>query len=337
MGTRRRSILAAASAFAVALLGTTAVAGPAVAATVPTSTVLPTLGGCCGAATAINDDEIVGYSFTAAAEVHAVVWHLGPPVTVQELGTLGGQFSKAFAVNAVGDVVGFSTLPDNTTIHAVLWRDGQPTDLGTLGGQGSSAAGINNNGDVVGSSNIADGTSHAFLWHAGRMTDLGTLPGGDGSGASGINDDGDVAGDSYPFPGHAVVWPHGTGTAVNLGTVPGDTVSGARAINNHGDIVGFSGTTTGPQRPVRWRDGRIIDLGTLDGNQGAAFAINDHGEIAGMVVVPVPGTLGVLHAALWRHGQAVDLGPGIATAIDSRGRRLAGWVPINFSTALYWS
>jgi probable HAF family extracellular repeat protein len=120
MGTRRRSILAAAGVFAAVLLSTTVVAGPAAAATVPTSTVLPTLGGCCGAATGINDDEIVGYSFTASGEVHAVVWRTGPTVTVQDLGTIGGQFSKAFAVNAVGDVAGFSTLPDNTAVHAVL-------------------------------------------------------------------------------------------------------------------------------------------------------------------------------------------------------------------------
>jgi probable HAF family extracellular repeat protein len=196
--------------------------------------------------------------------------------------------------------------------------------------------GLNNNGDVVGSSDTANGTTHAFRWHDGRMTDLGTLPGGGISFAYGINDDGDVVGENRSSTTtHAFLWHDGWMT--DLGTLPGGTVSGARAINNHGDIVGFSGTATGVQVPVRWHNGRITDLGTLDGTQGAAFAVNDHGEAAGMVVVPTPGTPGVLHAALWRHGQGVDLGTGVVTAIDSRGRRLAGWVPIMFSQALFWS
>jgi probable HAF family extracellular repeat protein len=54
-----------------------------------------------------------------------------------DLGTLGG-FSGAEAINAAGQVVGWS---DDVLgrQHAFLWEDGTMTDLGTLGGDGSAA------------------------------------------------------------------------------------------------------------------------------------------------------------------------------------------------------
>src|SRR5262245_35502446 len=50
----------------------------------------------------------------------------------EDLGTLGGNFSGATAINAKGEVVGAARLPDGTS-HAVLWDPGKPAqDLGTL-------------------------------------------------------------------------------------------------------------------------------------------------------------------------------------------------------------
>jgi len=97
--------------------------------------------------------------------------------------------------------------------------------------------------------------------------------------------------------------------------------------------VGLSGSATAIQRPVRWHDGRITDLGTLGGTDGLANAINDRGDVAGWA----DSADGRLHAAVWRRGRAaVDLGPDmIVNASDSHGR-LAGWVPIMNSQALFW-
>jgi probable HAF family extracellular repeat protein len=321
MGTRRRSILAAAGLLA-AFAATIAAAAPAVATTAPTRTTLPTLGGCCGVAQGMNGYEIVGYSFTASNEMHAVVWRTGRTVTVRDLGTIGGSFSAANAVNVHGDVAGYASLPGGTgfpNYHAVLWRHGKPVDLGTLGGDLSFASAVNSHGDVVGWSLTADGLQHAFRWHDGRMTDLGTLPGAFNSIANGVNDRGDVVGVS---DGHAVLWRGGT--VVDLG---GGSNSSAQAINNHGDIVGYGGS--GAQQPVRWHDGQVT---VLDAAGGVANAVNERGDAAGWS----SGADGHIHATVWRHGQAVDLGPDAqVNAIDNRGR-LAGWVPIMNSQALFW-
>jgi len=134
-------------------------------------------------------------------------------------------------------------------------------DIGALGGAVSYIAGnetghrqLNNRGIVAGTADISTPDpnvanpdlclnpdcflSHAFQWQNGVLTDLGTLAGFDNfSGANVINERGWIAGSSQ------------TGDL--------DPVTGGLA-----------------QHAVLWKDGEIIDLGTLGGNESGGFYIN---------------------------------------------------------------
>lgn len=70
----------------------------------------------------------------------------------------------------------------------------------------------------------------------------------------------------------------------------------------------------------------MTDLGTLGGRDSHAYAIDDHGRVAGESDVP-PGRLHAVgsHAVLWRDGRILDLGTlggteSRALGMDGRGR-----------------
>ena len=90
-----------------------------------------------------------------------------------DLGTLGGTNSQALALNALGQVVGWSELADGSQ-HAMLWDGTSLIDLNSFldpalvsdGWVLKEAAGINDHGAIVGTVinpllGINDG--HAFL------------------------------------------------------------------------------------------------------------------------------------------------------------------------------
>jgi probable HAF family extracellular repeat protein len=133
-----------------------------------------------GGANGINDrGQAVGGSGTChggpTQSPHALLWQGG---TLTDLGNLGGtRVNSGQDINNQGQVVGFATLPDNTTVHAFLWtEDDGMQDLGTLPGDVTTFGyGINGKGQVVGSSVDASGNPRAFLWQEGVITDLNTL------------------------------------------------------------------------------------------------------------------------------------------------------------------
>jgi probable HAF family extracellular repeat protein len=113
---------------------------------------------------------------------------------------------------------------------------------------------------------------------------------------------------------------------INLGTLSGGFNSFANAINASGAIVGTSeNAETDPLlgipecHPVLWKDGRIFDLGTLEGGyEGLALTSNKRGQVVGLAVNTVPdafpgfpiniqwGTQS--RAFLWENGKMQDLG-----------------------------
>ena len=87
-------------------------------------------------------------------------------VTVTDLGTLGGSYSYASAVNDSGQVVGYSGTAGSFASHAFSWtQKGGMVDLGTLGGSDgySSASAVNDSGQVVGSSSTAGAETQCVL------------------------------------------------------------------------------------------------------------------------------------------------------------------------------
>jgi probable HAF family extracellular repeat protein len=144
---------------------------------------------------------------------------------MRNLGSLGGTFGGANAINNRSQVVGQSNLAGDLTAHPFVWDHGKMRDLGTLGGTFANAEWLNDVGEVIGfSGTIGDESIHAFFWKYGKMIDLETLGGDNASNAVGINERSQVVGQSWFFDGqeltasHAFLWEKG-GPMIDLNTV----------------------------------------------------------------------------------------------------------------------
>jgi probable HAF family extracellular repeat protein len=212
---------------------------------------LGTLGGTDSAAFSINDrGQIAGISFTnttvnpatGVPTLDPFLWENG---TMLDLGTLGGTFGVAFALNNGGQVVGYSDLlGDNSGVHPFVWdRKAGMQDLGTLGGSTGVGAFINDAGDVVGGDSRADGSAGSFLWRHGVMTDLGNVGTYPGSQALGINSRRQIVGNLLDNIGNEIggfLWEDG-GPMVDLSTLippnPDLQLDHALYINDRGEIA----------------------------------------------------------------------------------------------------
>ncbi|MDO8682417.1 MAG: DUF3466 family protein [Armatimonadota bacterium] len=140
-----------------------------------------------------NAGQVVGWGYNS----HAFLWQIGLMLT-QDLGTLYGGNSEAYAINNIGQVVGVS---DN---HGFLWQNGLMQDIGFL----RVGYDINDIGQVVGWAGDAAGNNHPFLWQNGSIQFLDTLGGLKNSKAYAINNNGLIVGYSTDAAGnqHAVLW-----------------------------------------------------------------------------------------------------------------------------------
>jgi probable HAF family extracellular repeat protein len=182
--------------------------------------------------------------------------------------------------------------------------------------------------------------------------------------------------DPYAFAGpvvnYAFRWQDGIQT--NLGVLPENPTAGAQTpcfdcawsvfafwIADNGSVAGQSlhdalDPLTGSPVPlaVVWKDGKIVNLGTLGGNQSAASAVNDRGDVVGAALNLTPdpfpsrpfmfdyyfnffffGNATESHAFLWRNGTMQDLGtlggPDSAAFLVNQRGQVAGASDVDFS------
>jgi probable HAF family extracellular repeat protein len=219
--------------------------------------------------------------------------------TVINLGSLGG--TSCCGISAPGDVIindrgwvdGTSNLAGDLNFHPFLWINGQLRDLGTLGGPNASAGGMNDLGDVtvggadtttpdpLGENWCGFGTGlicRSFVWHNGRRMLVPTLGGNNG----------DVS------------------TITNAGLVLGFAETADHDVTCVSpQVLGFEAFVWDPDQS------KIRVLPPLPGDTAtAAFAINEHGDVAGFSGICGGGVVpaSALHAVIWKRGLPTDLG-----------------------------
>jgi len=242
---------------------------------------------------------------------------------VTDLGTLGGSFVFASAINNRGEVIGHSTTNGTAAMHAFIYSNGALKDLGTLGGTNSYGYAINDSGQAVGAAYLSNGQSHGFLYSNGVMSDLGTL-GGTGSDARAINNLGQIAGSAWTSNNAALhVYLLSGGVMNDLGTLGGQRAT-VYGLNDAGQIAGASWPASGSiWHAFLYNGGAMNDLGTLGGTSPYSYAYGINKD--GLVVGKTSTSASPEEAFVYQGGTMTDLGsldlPGsTAHAINSGGQ-----------------
>jgi len=234
-------------------------------------------------ANSINSfNQVVGFSGPALDTPKSRAFFWTKSTGMIDLGTLGGAYAQAFAINDSGFITGNwqlrSTVNDT---HAFLSPSPVGAgavgmrDLGTLGGSFSYGMAINARNHVVGYSTInkVDSRVHAFLFDGNVMKDLGSLAGTtsttleDQSVALGINSSSQVVGYSY-LPG---INPN-TDPAVQPGASPVQQVAFVWSLGVMRDL------------------NKLIGTATKTYHLNSATAINDKGQIVATALSKATGT-----------------------------------------------
>ena len=234
--------------------------------------------------------------------------------TISDLGTLGGDRSRAVSLNNSGAVVGSSQTADGNT-HGFYARNGVMIDLGTLGGKNSEASRISESGVIIGRAETADGTFHSFVsFNGSELWDLSAIDDrlkGRFSVAVGINGAGHVVGYVQTHTEHMAartrVFLFKDFRITDLGTFGGEDGVVA-AINDLGDIVGYYGLEPhadyADHRGALMSNGVVTSLGGLGGRITTPTDLNNSRQVVGFAQLKS----GEDHAFLANGSTLSDLG-----------------------------
>ncbi len=246
---------------------------------------LPALGGDSGSVVASNlRGRFVGAACLGGnQEQHATLWDKHG---AHDLGTLGGRWSGAAAINSHDWMVGWSCREPGEDIsqrYPVLWRDGRMIALGTLDDDYGDATAINDSGQIVGVSYSAGSPYHAILWDRGRALRLPSLSGQSDQPLA-INTAGLIVGQAISSTYGAwrpVLWDesgvHDLGTLQSNNTGRG----WASDINEAGYVVGNATGERYSSRAFIWYEGKMRDLDPGGDRDMVALSINNRNEVIG--------------------------------------------------------
>jgi probable HAF family extracellular repeat protein len=218
--------------------------------------------------------------------LHAFYWTQAGGLV--DLGTLGGQYSEAFAVSADGSVIVGNATDSQGQWKAFRWTQSEGmVSLGTLpGGTYSDAYGVSSNGSVItGTSEDSEGNYQAYRWtKATGMVKLGVLPGHNSSYADGLSSDGSVivgSSEDSDYNSRAFRWTQ-AGGMVDLGVLAGYQGVSAYNVSPDGSaVVGVLDDGAMSLRAFRWtQSGGMIDMGTFAGGDfSIAFGVSTGGSV----------------------------------------------------------
>jgi probable HAF family extracellular repeat protein len=183
------------------------------------------------------------------------------------------------------------------------------TDLETLTSFTSiMATGINAAGQVTGQARTTD-EYHAIFHDGEQLHDLGTL-GGHSSMACALNNSGEIVG--YSLTGETdeagFVDDAFRSNGFSIASL-GIRWSHAFGNNDRGQIAGDMRVDSGAWHALLYQNGKAKDLGTLDGTNSFAFAVNDAGRVVGEADTFIPGKgFPSNRAFIYRNGKMEDLG-----------------------------
>lgn len=248
--------------------------------------------GACVTAICVAVVSMIGVSAATGASSSGQ-----PRWLMTDLGTLGGRFSVAWAINSHGQVVGASRTGEGAN-HVFFWERGRMIDLGRYGVSAGRASSptvlLNEKGQVVWAGN----RTGWFLWENGVTRPLSFS-------VTAMNDRGQIVGTSTTVAGasearpHAVLWENGR--LRDLGFLPGSRWTSPVAINNSGVVVGVSYGRGDAAKAFLWKNGKMSGLDVLPGFQSCnAVSVNGTRTFCGGHARPTSASSRTPHTGNYR-------------------------------------